>query len=129
MWGAPDIARHAPGPGSYIDASEFESPQALADFLRALAADDEAYASYHAWRTERSFADYGDVLREELLEMIWVGNATMSPPDWYNCRFCHALMRLQAAGVLDAPPPLGITPMSQSQAPGWSPPGQAAAGK
>ena len=70
VWGARDILRHSPGPGSYIDASAFPSAEALVKHLLALDADDAAYASYHAWRRERSFMDYGDVLREELLELI-----------------------------------------------------------
>ena len=117
MWGAPDIARYAPGPGSYIDASAFPSARALAQHLQALDADDAAYMSYHAWRTELSFEDYGDVLREELLEMIWIGNATMVPTDWYNCRFCHAFERYRARGGLESVPPMGVPTMLSTQAP------------
>jgi hypothetical protein len=120
VWGAPDIARFAPGPGTYIDASQFASAQELADYLIALSQDDEAYEAFHAWRTERSFADYGDVFRDELVEMIWVGNSTMAPPMWYNCRWCHALQRLEAAGGFAEAPPMGITPMKQSERPAWS---------
>ena len=119
VWGAPDIARYAPGPGSYIDASAFATPQALVEHLTALDKDDEAYASYHAWRTELSFADYGDVLREELIERIWVGSATMVPTDWYNCRMCHALERLKAAGELDAVHAMGVPTLKSSEAPAF----------
>ena len=120
VWGAPDIARYAPGPGSYIDASAFPSPAALVAHLQALDADDAAYASYHAWRTELSFADYGDVLREELLEMIWVGSASMQPVDWYNCRMCHAFERYKARGGLDSAPPMGVPTMASSEAPAFA---------
>ena len=120
VWGAPDIARHAPGPGSYIDASAFPTPAALAQHLLALAADDAAYASYHAWRTERSFEDYGDVLRSELVEMLWVGSKSMEPADWYACRMCHALERYRAGGGLDRVPPMGIPSIKSSEAPAFT---------
>ena len=119
MWGAPDIERYSPGVGSYIDAAAFPSAEALAQHLLALDTDDEAYMSYHSWRTERSFWDYGDILREELLEMIWVGNHTMHPPDWYNCRFCHAFERFSAAGGFKQPPPMGIKTFKESERPGY----------
>ena len=119
VWGAPDIARYAPGPGSYIDASAFPSAAALAQHLAALDADDAAYEALHAWRTQRSFWDYGDILRDELLEMIWVGNATMSPLDWYNCRFCHAFERFSAGGGFANPPPMGIRTMQATELPPW----------
>ena len=120
MWGAPDILRHSPGPGSFIDASAFPSAQALAAHLLALDADDEAYMSYHAWRTERSFADYGDVLRDELVEMIWIGSASMEPTDWYNCRFCHAFERFKARGGMDAAPPMGVKTIKASESPAFA---------
>ena len=120
VWGAPDIARYAPGPGSYIDASAFSTPQQLSAYLQALSEDEAAYASYHAWRTELSFADYGDVLREELLEMIWVGSASMQPVDWYNCRMCHAFERYKARGGLDSAPPMGVPTMASSEAPAFA---------
>lgn len=132
VWGAHDISRHAPGPHSYIDVSDFASPRALVEYLHALDADDAAYEEYHAWRTSRSFADYGDVLRDELLEVIWLANFTSSPQDWYSCRLCHALERATARGdiavpvkavdvELSPPPPrlLGLQPMAFSARPGW----------
>jgi hypothetical protein len=119
VWGAPDIARYAPGPESFIDASAFPSAAALAAHLRALDADDNAYAALHAWRTERSFADYGDILRDELIEMIWIGNATMEPAAWYECRWCHALERARERGVFNAPPQLGIPTMKSTSQPAW----------
>ena len=119
VWGAPDIARFAPGPNSYIDAADFPTAAALAAHLRALDADDDAYAELHAWRTERSFADYGDILRDELVEMIWIGNSTMEPAAWYECRWCHALERARESGVFDTPPQLGIPTMTSTSKPAW----------
>ena len=120
VWGAPDIARYAPGPGSYIDASAFSTPQQLSAYLQALSEDEASYASYHAWRTELSFADYGDVLREELVEMIWVGSSSMAPTDWYNCRMCHAFERYKARGGLDSVPAMGVPTLKSSEAPAFS---------
>lgn len=120
VWGAPDIERHTPGPGSYIDASAFPTAQALAQHLLALDKDDEAYMSYHAWRTERSFEDYGDILRDELVEMIWIGSKTMTPTDWYNCRFCHAFERHKSAGGMDKARPLGVKTIKDSEAPAFT---------
>jgi len=119
VWGAPDIARFAP-PDSYIDASAFASGAALAAHLARVGGDEAAYAALHAWRTRASFADYGDVLREELLEAIWVGNATLEPAEWYACRWCHALARARAAGDL-APPgrAMGIATMAESARAPW----------
>ena len=93
VWGAPDIERYAPGQGSYIDASKFENATALAEYLTALNDDDNAYMEFHKWRTETSFEDYGDILREEITELIWISTYSLSPEAWYNCRVCHALYR------------------------------------
>ena len=122
VWGASDILRHSPGPGSYIDASTFPTAKALAEYLIALDKDDAAYMGYHAWRTERSFADYGDVLREELVEMIWVGNHTMVNTDWYNCRFCHAFERYKHSGGLDSAPKMGVRTLKDTESPAFRAP-------
>lgn len=50
--GAPNVAEHAPGAGSYIDVSEFGGPAALAQHLLRVAADEDGYASYLAWRSQ-----------------------------------------------------------------------------
>ncbi|QCK86205.1 alpha-1,3-fucosyltransferase [Phreatobacter aquaticus] len=47
--GAPDVADFVPA-GSYIDVSDFPSPIALADHLRRILKDEEAYARYFEWR-------------------------------------------------------------------------------
>jgi alpha-1,3-fucosyltransferase 10 len=48
--GAPDVADFVPA-GSYIDAADFASPAALADHLRQVLKDEDAYARYFEWRT------------------------------------------------------------------------------
>jgi hypothetical protein len=58
--GAPNIQEFAPEVGaieasygsSYIDASKFESPVALASYLLYLHDNDTAYMQYHRWRSE-----------------------------------------------------------------------------
>ena len=50
--GAPNVAEHAPGAGSYIDVSEFDGPAALAQHLLRVAADEDEYASHLAWRSQ-----------------------------------------------------------------------------
>ena len=46
------IAEHAPAAGSYVDVGEFEGPAALAQHLLRVAADEDEYASYLAWRSK-----------------------------------------------------------------------------
>jgi len=51
VWGAPEVAIFMPGgPGSFINALDFDSPQALADYLVMLDSHDEAYLEYFEWR-------------------------------------------------------------------------------
>jgi hypothetical protein len=50
--GAPNIADFAPGENCYIDASRFDSARALASHLKAIAADEPAYAGYLRWKSE-----------------------------------------------------------------------------
>ena len=58
--GAPNIHDFAPEAGaseashgsSYIDASNFESPGALASYLLYLHSNDTAYMHYHRWRSQ-----------------------------------------------------------------------------
>jgi len=121
VWGAPDIERYAPGKDSYIDASKFSNATALTEYLNALDEDDEAYMEFHKWRTETSFEDYGDVLREEITELIWIGSYSMEPAAWYNCRTCHAFQRYYRGQESDKSserlaPKLGIKTMLESEA-------------
>jgi hypothetical protein len=83
-------------------------------------ADETLYAKYHEWRTKRSFADYGDVLRDEIVEMIWIGNHTMVPAEWYECRWCHALERAQKRGDFDPPGlSLGVKTIAETAKEPW----------
>jgi hypothetical protein len=51
--GAPNARQYAPSPQSFISALDFEGPASLATFLTELAADEERYQSFGAWRMER----------------------------------------------------------------------------
>jgi alpha-1,3-fucosyltransferase 10 len=50
--GAPNVADLAPAPDSYVDAADFASPAALAEYLNRLDGDEQAYARHHAWRAQ-----------------------------------------------------------------------------
>ena len=50
--GAPNVSEFAPSDRCYVDASRFETPKALAEYLRFLDEDEAAYQAYLAWRGE-----------------------------------------------------------------------------
>jgi hypothetical protein len=50
--GAPNVEEFAPGRQCFIDASHFDTPQALARYLMQLDADENAYAVYLRWKNE-----------------------------------------------------------------------------
>jgi len=51
VWGAPEIADFMPGgPGSFINALDFDSPQDLFNHLIMLDQNDTAYLEYFNWR-------------------------------------------------------------------------------
>jgi len=50
--GAPNVDDFAPADHCYINASDFKSPKALAEYLFALNEGDEAYERYLAWKQE-----------------------------------------------------------------------------
>jgi hypothetical protein len=57
--GAPNVEDFAPGDNCYIDATRFDNPRSLAQFLVGLAADENAYAHYLQWKVRplrRQFA-------------------------------------------------------------------------
>ena len=81
----------SPGKDSFVDATSFDSPKALATYLLKLQANSTEYLARHfAWRTEEHAAEppllpiFQDVL----------GNAPYSPPTTKNsqmCRLCACL--------------------------------------
>ncbi|MEM1180519.1 MAG: glycosyltransferase family 10 [Acidobacteriota bacterium] len=50
--GSADVKSLAPHPDCYIDAADFASPAELADYLRWLDRNDDAYARFHGWREQ-----------------------------------------------------------------------------
>jgi hypothetical protein len=63
--GAPNMAEFAPGERCYIDASKFESPRALAEYLLHLDANDAAYREYLAWKQSPLRPDFLALLDEQ----------------------------------------------------------------
>ena len=53
--GAPNAHVYAPANHSFIDALDFESPKALADFLILVASNSSLYNSYTSWRQVNLF--------------------------------------------------------------------------
>ena len=49
-YGAPNIEDYAPGPHSFINMRDFDSPAALGKYLKELAEDEAAYSAFFAWR-------------------------------------------------------------------------------
>jgi hypothetical protein len=84
--GAPNIEEFAPGHHCFIEASRFDSPRALAQYLMALDADQNAYAEYLRWKS--------DPLRDSFLKMA-------EEADHAFARLARHLRRLRAAH--DAP--------------------------
>jgi hypothetical protein len=65
--GAPNVRDFMPDDDAIIDASDFSSPRELADYLRHLDADDEAYAKHLRWKTNgysdrfKALVEFGSV--------------------------------------------------------------------
>jgi hypothetical protein len=55
--GAPNARKFAPANNSFIDALDFATPAALADFLRHVAANQSLYHSYTLWRRSPRLLD------------------------------------------------------------------------
>jgi hypothetical protein len=51
--GAPNVHRYAPSHGSFINALDFDGPASLATYLIELAADEDKYDKFTAWRRVR----------------------------------------------------------------------------
>lgn len=59
VWGAPEVADFMPGgPGSFINALDFASPQALANHLLMLDHNQTAYLEYFEWRQRRPSLEF-----------------------------------------------------------------------
>lgn len=77
-YGAPNIADFAPK-HSYINVQDFNSTKALADYLKYLDENDEAYESYFAWKKNNNFGKKF----ERVIEMGKINH------------MCHLLQRIK----------------------------------
>lgn len=85
--GAPNVATFAPAPHSYIDTTDFDGPEDLAQFL--LAMTDDEYLQYHDWRFTgptpewcalfAPFATHSFVRLSQAIETIRFGRRAAQP--------------------------------------------------
>ena len=61
--GAPNVGKFVPHPSSYINVDDFNSTEALVDYMKALVADEEVYMKMHEWRKQEFSEDFQHVLR------------------------------------------------------------------
>ncbi len=87
--GAPNAEIFSPGDNSFIDATTFSGPRALAEFLIHLDKDDAAYRKYLAWRQVGLSARFKALLAKtsrepfcRLCEMVIGARATRRMPSW-----------------------------------------------
>lgn len=81
FYGTPNIADFAPK-HSYINVNDFESPKALADYLKYLDQNDEAYESYLEWKKRAAVGDFD----ENFKRLIELGKIDHT---------CHLLKRIK----------------------------------
>lgn len=65
--GAPNIDDYSPGEKCFIDASKWDNPQDLADYLLELSDNDDMYNGYFEWRgkpLKKKFTDLLDLKKE-----------------------------------------------------------------
>lgn len=102
--GAPNINEFVPGEHCFINASDFQNPRALADYLLHLAANESEYESYLAWKNaplapafleKAARYDEGPFSR---LDKILRGRAAGSDIADVQRDPLHVVVRLLAAG-------------------------------
>lgn len=86
--GAANIDRYSPGRQSYINASLFESGEALAKYLIALNENDGLYMQYFAWKERGLSRNF----REKLSRCAHFG----------ECRVCHLVLETRAQRGIDS---------------------------
>jgi len=62
-YGADNIDRFIPHPSAIIKARDFESPEALAEYLKTVASDEKEYAKFFEWKKKPFAPDFFRVLR------------------------------------------------------------------
>jgi hypothetical protein len=69
--GAPNINAFAPGDKCFVNVSEWESPETLAEYLLFVSNNESEYQSYFNWKT-KPFHPYFLTLLEQLKEHVFV---------------------------------------------------------
>lgn len=82
-WGAPNVDEWAPDAHSLIKTTDFASPKALAAHLLRVAADEQAYAAYFAWKQRPLAPSF-----QRLVDRC-VYNAECRMCEYYHHRRCH----------------------------------------
>ncbi len=82
--GAPNAHAYAPAPHSFVNALDFEGPEALAVHLKALAADPVAYEAYFAWRRPARIRVAPGFVRSMRDDLVRLDNRSLL------CRLCDA---------------------------------------
>jgi hypothetical protein len=83
--GAPNAQRYAPASHSFINALDFDGPEALGAFLLALADDPDRYRSYFAWREARPVRVSRGFIKSMSQDMVRLDGGSML------CRLCRAV--------------------------------------
>ena len=50
VWSASNVANYTPGPDTFINAADFETPEELAGYLKKVRSNATLYSSYFKWR-------------------------------------------------------------------------------
>ena len=85
--GAPNIGDFAPGERCFVEVEKFGGPRELADYLLRVAANEEEYQSYFAWKQQP--------LAKKFLEMV---NQVATPPFGRLCAMLRCGAHRSTAG-------------------------------
>jgi hypothetical protein len=88
--GAPNVDDFAPGDHCFINTADFDSPQALAEYLLALNEDDAAYEAYFAWKQKPLRPRFLKMLKEQQEEPF--------------VRLCHKIKAVKQVGIIPSQP-------------------------
>ncbi|CAG8715034.1 10066_t:CDS:1 [Dentiscutata erythropus] len=81
IWGAPNTRSYLPHPKSAIFIEDFNSTEALANYLKYLISNETAYLEYHKWRTMK--------LSDEFEERSYLSMYNL------ECNICREVARLK----------------------------------
>jgi len=95
VWGAPEAALFLPGgSASYVNALEFATPQALADYLVWLDGNHTRYLEYFAWRAKLPKVSNADFLALQHFDFEANG------ADSFICKTCQQFLKLHCGHQL-----------------------------